>query len=82
MATFSLEQIEKFGFEFIDDDTDPHYEYVLDEKDYFNSDYLYTEKRSMGEYAIIQYNGGEPKELKNFEVELLIGNFNTRKDGL
>lgn len=65
--------LEEHGFEFIDDDTDPHYELVLDEKNWVESDYIYTEKSSMGKYKLIQYNKGVNNRLSHWEYQQLRG---------
>lgn len=75
VATYNVDELEALGFEFIDDDSDPHYEYVLDPKNWVESDYLYTAKEGIGRYKVLQYNGGETKVLSNWEVQSLVGDF-------
>jgi len=69
----SAEQLEELGFRSIEDDVEHYWEYVLDEEDYFHSDYIYSEKVGIGRYRLIQYNNGENKVLNNIEFRQLIG---------
>lgn len=71
--TLSARQLEELGFRRIDDGVEKYWEYVLDEEDYFHSDYIYTEEASNGRYRLIQYNNGEEKVLTNIEFRQLIG---------
>lgn len=73
MARYTLEEIKNFGFTPAPDDAGA-YEFVFDKKDYFNSDFLYTEQDG-DNYKIVHYNQGENKELQNWEVQGLVGNF-------
>ena len=71
--TLSARQLEELGFRRIDDGVEQYWEYVLDEEDYFHSDYIYTEEASNGRYRLILYNNGEEKVLTNIEFRQLIG---------
>jgi len=71
--TLSTRQLEELGFRRIDDGVEQYWEYVLDEDDYFHSDYIYTEEVSTGRYRLILYNNGEEKVLTNIEFRQLIG---------
>ncbi len=73
MFEVDIKWLEEHGFEFIDDDTAPHYELVLDEKNWVESDYIYTEKSSMGKYKLVQYNNGVNNRLSHWEYQQLRG---------
>lgn len=73
MSAFSFKELEDLGFEYITDgDAESYHQFVLDPENFFESDYLYSEKIAIGTYRVRQYAGGENKELANWEVELLV----------
>lgn len=72
----SEKELEEFGFRFIDDGEGGYWEYVLDETDYFHSDYIYSEQSDEDTYRLIQYKNGEHRELNNLEFKQLITNEN------
>lgn len=79
MATFTKEEILDFGFVEQEDGGEVYFQKVLGD-DYINDPFLYTEEVEPNVFEI--YSGETNKKLLNYEVQQLVGNFNTRKDGL
>ena len=65
METFKHEELEKLGFDYVDDGGTMYFELILG-KDYFNDPYIYAEKVRMGEYRV--YDGKTHQPLERTEV--------------
>lgn len=70
MALYNRQQLRQIGFERIDDGEECYYQYVIDNDDYFNSDFLYTELVVTGAYTVIR--NSDKKYLTNTEVEIIV----------
>lgn len=70
MALYNRQQLRQIGFERIDDGVECYYQYVIDNDDYFNSDFLYTELVGTGAYTVIR--NSDKKYLTNTEVEIIV----------
>ena len=70
MDKFSLEQIQGWGFRYVNDgNTETYWELVLG-KDYWNDDFIYAEKIGMNQYRI--YDGKTNEPLSQQEVNRII----------
>lgn len=59
MDKFSLEQIQGWGFRYVNDGGEVYYELVLG-KDYWNDDFICAEKIGMNLYRIYEGKTNEP----------------------
>lgn len=69
MDKFSLEQIQGWGFRYVNDGGEVYWE-LLRGKDYWNDDFIYAEKIGMNQYRI--YDGKTNEPLSHEEVVSII----------
>ena len=75
MGRFSFKELEELGFEYVKDgDFEEYHQYILDKKNEFYSDFLYSEKVAIGTYRVLQHNEGEDKELTLTDIIKLMAN--------